>query len=303
MKFKLRQMEVFRAVMLTGTASGAARMLYVSQPAISRLLTHTETSIGLKLFERVGRKLVPTEAALALFEEVQQVYDAALGVDRFVENLASQAAIELSVSCSPALGLSLLPRAIELFHRREPKLRIHFYTTLTVDVPNELLSKKTDLAVTLLPLTNSNLTVEAIGTGRIVAAMMGDHPLASQTSISVKDLVGHSVILPAPNIAYGRLIRAAFERIGVDITPTFEVPRAELACALARRSLGIALTDEFVASPDIWTGMVVRPLAEPITYDINLIYPKYSARSKAAEEFIQVLRECMHLHAAGKLCV
>ncbi|WP_233839089.1 LysR family transcriptional regulator [Paraburkholderia sp. ZP32-5] len=303
MKFKLRQMEVFRAVMLTGTASGAARMLYVSQPAISRLLTHTETSIGVKLFERVGRKLVPTDSAVALFEEVQHVYDAALGVDRFVENLANQSAIELSVSCSPALGLSLLPRAIEMFHRRNPKLRIHFYTTLTIDVPNELLSKKTDLAVTLLPLNNPNLTVETIGTGRIVAAMMGDHPLASRNSISAEDLAGHAVILPAPKIAFGRFIRAALEGMGADITPAFEVPRAELACALARRSLGIALTDEFVASPDIWPGMVVKPFAQPITYDINLIYPKYSARSKAAEGFIQVLRECMQLHEAGKLFV
>src|SRR5690242_15218521 len=144
MKFKLRQMEVFRAVMLAGTVSGAARALFVSQPAVSRLLTHTESSLGIKLFERTGGKLLPTAAAIALFEEVQPVYDAALSVDRFVENLASRSTIEVSVSCSPALGLGLLPRVIELFHRRNPKTRVNLYTTLTADVPNELLSKKTD---------------------------------------------------------------------------------------------------------------------------------------------------------------
>jgi DNA-binding transcriptional LysR family regulator len=135
-------MEIFRAVMLTGTVSGAARMLYVSQPAVSRLLNHTETSLGLKLFERTGGKLLPTPAAVALFEEVQPVYDVALNVDRFVENLANQSTIEISISCSPALGMSLLPRVIEVFHKRNPKTRIRFFTTLTVDVPNEWLSKK-----------------------------------------------------------------------------------------------------------------------------------------------------------------
>ena len=52
MRFKLRQMEVFRAVMLTGSMNGAARLLSVSQPAVSRLIAHTELSLGLQLFER-----------------------------------------------------------------------------------------------------------------------------------------------------------------------------------------------------------------------------------------------------------
>jgi DNA-binding transcriptional LysR family regulator len=250
-------MEIFRAVMLTGTVSGAARMLYVSQPAVSRLLNHTETSLGLKLFERTGGKLLPTPAAVALFEEVQPVYDVALNVDRFVENLANQSTIEISISCSPALGMSLLPRVIEVFHKRNPKTRIRFFTTLTVDVPNEWLSKKADLAE-------------------------------------------HETIFPSPGIAFGRLIRSTLEGYGVEITPTLEVPRAELACALARRSLGVAVVDEFCAGDGLWTGLLIRPLVEPITYNINLIYPKFSVRSHAVEQFIPILRECMRLYETDK---
>lgn len=300
MKFKLRQMEIFRAVMLTGTVSGAARMLYVSQPAVSRLLTHTETSLGIKLFERTGGKLLPTAAAVALFEEVQPVYDAALNVDRFVENLANRSTIEISISCSPALGMSLLPQVIEIFHKRNPRTRIRFFTTLTVDVPNELLSKKTDLAVTLLPLSNPNLTVEKIGTGRMVCAMTHDHPLALREAISLSDLAEHETIFPSPSIAFGRLVRSTLEGYGIEIAPTFEVPRAELACALARRSLGVAVVDEFCAGDDLWAGLLIKALVEPITYNINLIYPKFSVRSNAVEQFIQILREHMSRYEADK---
>lgn len=300
MKFKLRQMEIFRAVMLTGTVSGAARMLYVSQPAVSRLLTHTETSLGIKLFERTGGKLLPTAAAVALFEEVQPVYDAALNVDRFVENLANRSTIEISISCSPALGMSLLPRVIEVFHKRNPRTRIRFFTTLTVDVPNELLSKKTDLAVTLLPLSNPNLTVEKIGTGRMVCALTHDHPLALRETISLSDLAEHETIFPSPGVAFGRLVRSTLEGYGIEITPTFEVPRAELACALARRSLGVAVVDEFCAGDDLWAGLLIKALVEPITYNINLIYPKFSVRSNPAEQFIQILREHMRRYEADK---
>jgi len=294
---------VFRAVMLTGSVSGAARMLYVSQPAISRLITHTETSLGIKLFERTGGKLSPTSAAIALFEEVQPVYDAALNVDRFVENLANQSTIEISVSSSPALGLDLLPRVIELFHRRNPKTRVRFFTTLTIDVPNELLSKKTDLAITLLPVNNPNLTVETLGKSRIVCAMLRDHPLAAHETISFEDLAGHETIFPSPGIAFGRMVRSTLESYGFEITPTFEVPRAELACALAKRSLGVALVDEFCAGHDLWSGLVVKPLAQPIAYDVNLIYPKFAVRSRTVEQFIHILRDCMLRHEAGNLFV
>src|SRR5690606_6392396 len=115
MRFKLRQMEVFRAVMIAGSASGAARMLFISQPAVSRLLAHMETSLDLKLFHRTGGKLVPTPQAQLLLDEVNGVYDAALRVDSFVGNLAKKASGTLKLACSPSLGLSVLPELISEF--------------------------------------------------------------------------------------------------------------------------------------------------------------------------------------------
>ncbi|WP_109477050.1 LysR substrate-binding domain-containing protein [Paraburkholderia sp. C35] len=300
MKFKLRQMEAFRAVMLTGTVSGAARMLYVSQPAVSRLLNHTETTLGIKLFERTGGKLLPTSAAVALLEEVQQVYDAAISVGRFVEDLASQSTTEISVSCSPCLGLILLPRVIELFSQRNPKARIRFHTTLTTDTPNELLSKKTDLAVVVSPVTNPNLAVENLGTGRMVCVMRPDHPLAARKVVAFADLVDHKTIFCTPSIDFGRLIRSTFEAHGFDITPSIEAPRAELACALAMRALGVAIVDEFSVANGVWAGLAIRPLLEPINYSVSLVLPKFSVRSRMVEEFTEILRDCMRLHAAGQ---
>jgi DNA-binding transcriptional LysR family regulator len=298
--FKLRHMEVFRAVMLTGTVSGAARMLCVSQPAISRLLQNTEATLGIRLFERAGGKLLPTAAATSLFEEIQQVYDAALNVERSVQDLASRSPTEIAVSCSPSLGLSLLPRVIELFNQQNPTTRIRFQTTLTQDVPNELLSKKTDLAVTVLPLNNPNLTVEKLGTGRMVCAMLDNHPLASRQIISFDDFRAYKTIFLSPSIPFGKMIHAALEAHGIDITPTFDVPRAELACALVKRAIGIAIVDEFSVANNLWAGLVVKPLRDAITYNINLVRPKFSVPTRTAEEFINILRECMYLHEMGK---
>lgn len=63
MRINLRQIEVFRAIMMTGSISGAAKLLNVSQPAISRLISYTETRVGLVLFERIKGRLYPTPEA------------------------------------------------------------------------------------------------------------------------------------------------------------------------------------------------------------------------------------------------
>ncbi len=70
MRLNLRQIEVFRAIMITGSISGAARLLSVSQPAISRLLAYTEDRLALRLFERVRGRVQPTPEARRLFQEV-----------------------------------------------------------------------------------------------------------------------------------------------------------------------------------------------------------------------------------------
>ena len=88
MKFRLRQMEVFRAVMLTGSINGASKLLFTSQPAISRIVSHTEQTLGLALFNRVKGKLVPTPEGEALFREVDDFYQQALRVDDFARGLA-----------------------------------------------------------------------------------------------------------------------------------------------------------------------------------------------------------------------
>ena len=88
MKFRLRQMEVFRAVMLTGSISGASRLLFISQPAVSRIVIHTEQTLGLALFNRVKGKLVPTLESEALFRQVDEFYQKALQIDEFARSLA-----------------------------------------------------------------------------------------------------------------------------------------------------------------------------------------------------------------------
>lgn len=291
MHFKLRQMEIFRAVMIAGSVSGAARMLFISQPAVSKLLAHTETTLNLRLFHRVGGKLVPTTQALSLFEEVKKVYDAAVKVDSFVENLVRQPSGIVKLCSSPSLGLSLVPKLIAIFLAKFPDTKIHFHTTLIQDVPLELLSGKSDLAITVLPVENPNLHIEPLMRGRMVCAIPARHPLTRRARISLHDLVDQRLILYSRSIPFGQLMLAAFERYECDIVPIVEVPRAELACSLVRQGIGIAIVDQFSVAEQAWNGLVVRPLIEEIPIAVSLIRSKFDLSSTDADRFIEIVRK------------
>jgi DNA-binding transcriptional LysR family regulator len=71
----LRQIEVIRAIMATGTVGGAARVLNVSSPGITRVMKHAEASVGVKLFSRRGGRYTRKPQANAIFNQINSVYD------------------------------------------------------------------------------------------------------------------------------------------------------------------------------------------------------------------------------------
>ncbi|MFQ6689914.1 LysR family transcriptional regulator, partial [Bordetella pertussis] len=240
-RFKLRQMEAFRAVMLTGSMNGVARLLFVSQPAVSRLIAHAEQSLGLRLFERDKGKLTPTAEAQRLFEEVGQLFDEALRIDELARDLAERPEGELKLCSSPSLALNFLPPVIARYVNEHPRVRLKYHTTLLSDMAHELLGRKVELAVSVLPIDNPNLVVEPFATGHMVCILPQGHALARQDSVGLAELARNRLVLYSRNIPFGQLVAAAFQRANVPWRATVDIVRAELACALVRSGVGVAI--------------------------------------------------------------
>ncbi|NYT79713.1 LysR family transcriptional regulator [Alcaligenaceae bacterium] len=290
MRFKLRQMEVFRAVMISGSVSGAARLLYVSQPAVSKLLAHTETNLGLKLFNRSSGRLTPTKIALSLYEEVSHVYDAAARVDAFVENALRGPSGSVNVICSPSLGLSVVPRLIAEFLQAHPQVTIRFHTTLIQDMQTELLSGKADLAICVLPIEAQHLKSEKLMQGQMVCAIPDGHQLCEHDVISLSQLEHEKLVLYSRSIPFGNMQVAAFERYGCNVLRTVEVPRAELACSLVRQGVGIAIIDQFSVEGNPWHGVTIRPLKEEIPISVSLVRSVFTKPDAAADQFVELVQ-------------
>ena len=128
----LRQIEVFRAIMMAGSISGAGRMLHVSQPAVSRVLALTETRLGYRLFERVKSRLSPTAEARRLYAEVEQVYGGIQRVNDLAASLGQSGAGMLKIVASASYGQRLVPMALGRFRDRNADARVD-YRSVTFD--------------------------------------------------------------------------------------------------------------------------------------------------------------------------
>src|SRR5260370_1106637 len=102
---RVRQMEVFHAVYISGSITGGSRALHVSQPSVSKILQHTEAQLGFALFRRLKGRLVPTEEAHLLFREVDDVYQRVGSLKVTVKNLRTAGVGRLRLAGLPALGL------------------------------------------------------------------------------------------------------------------------------------------------------------------------------------------------------
>ena len=100
----LRQIEVIRAIMVTGTVGGAARLLNVSSPGISRVMKHAEASVGVKLFSRRGGRYTPTPQANAIFNQINSVYDKVEDLQFVISRIKRGASTELKIASVPSIA-------------------------------------------------------------------------------------------------------------------------------------------------------------------------------------------------------
>jgi DNA-binding transcriptional LysR family regulator len=124
---RARQLEVFTAVMRAGTVTGAARLLNISQPALSQILIHTEAQLGFALFDREKGRLRPTPEAFELYPEAERLFAGLEGLRRKTSDLRLGRAGLVRIAASPPPGMSLLPRALKAFRAEHPDvvLRTH----------------------------------------------------------------------------------------------------------------------------------------------------------------------------------
>src|SRR5260370_10462292 len=211
----LRQIEVIRAVMMTGTLAGAAKLLNVSAPGISRLMKDTEQSLGMKLFDKRGGRLVPSAAAQEIFEQINVVFSRIEDLRYVIGKVNSGTSQELKIGSAPSISQVMVPRAIELLLARFPDLTIDINLLKIEEAVDYLLLGKGEVVAMSSRFDHPALKCEPLATGRFVCIVPEAHPLRARKTISVSEIAQHPLIGIDQTDPYGRMVSEIFVQRGL----------------------------------------------------------------------------------------
>lgn len=277
MRLSLKQIEVFRAIMLAGSISGAAKMLFVSQPAVSRLISYTEQSLGLVLFERIKGKLYPTPEAHLLFDEVNLLFEKVERIQNLTDDLVHNRLGQLRIACSPNLGLNLIPHSFMSFRKKFPSIRLILNTMVPGMLEKAIISKQSEIGIAYLLEPHPMLETKVLFHNDLVVALPNGHPKADAESLHLEDLVEENVIGYGEDLPIGRLIQMAFNEHGIDILPNVEVRQIHVACAMVQAGAGIAIVDHASICGPTWGDVNFVPLT-PQLRALSASYTSHMSR-------------------------
>lgn len=294
---RLRHIEVFNAVMLTGSVSGAARLINVTQPAVSRILQHAELQLGFALFQRNKGRLTATSEALTLYPHIERLFGMLDEVQRLAVNLRTgESARELRLLTVLALSYEILPHAIKLFRVKHPELTITVKALHSPQIVSTLALQEADVGFLLSPVTHPALSQQHLADGRVVCISpkgMLSARLLKRGSVTLADLsqvpvIGLDVLDPV-----GRSLNNACREaeVGLDIAITVQTYHSALA--LAHHGLGVALVDSCTAASVDLKRVDVLALEPLIPVPIKALLPAAKPASVAVKSFVHCFQQAL----------
>jgi DNA-binding transcriptional LysR family regulator len=301
MKFQLRQLEAFRATAETGSVTQAAKILGVSQPAVSRLLADFSTAVGFDLFVRKQGTLTPTSEARYMLAEVSRVFDSLNHLEDLRRDLKERTGGHMRIACLPGFATSHLPGVLAAFLGERPGVTV----TLEPDRPERILEwvmgEQYDCGIT--DGFSGHPALERIDIPiRTMCILPEGHALGSKDVITPEDLATEKIVHSRRNSAFFEQLESCFSQRGVPFNSWIEVRQFTAACTFVSQGHGASIVSALDAAQFEGKGLIARPFEPALSHDLSILRPITGIRPLLVLDFIEAFVESLQpylFHKSG----
>ncbi|HZL47006.1 MAG TPA: LysR family transcriptional regulator [Opitutaceae bacterium] len=298
---ELYQLRYFLAVADNGNFTRASERCNISQPSLSQQIKSLESELGHKLFHRLGRRAVLTEAGQVFLDRVRRIL---LAVEDASKELRDSPTIErrIKVGAVPTLAPFLLPLILERCRALYPYLLVQIHEDFRPDLVRGVAEGDLDLAVIPQPIKDSRLSVEVLYQEPLLLVVGKGHRLATKPAIAARDLADESFVL----LGHTSTLSAEIERFcgDHDFVPKLghRCSQVSTVKALVALGPGISILPRIAIRPDDEKNLVYREIGGRVpTREVVIVRHLQRYQTKGAELFLQVLRAAVaELAVAGK---
>jgi DNA-binding transcriptional LysR family regulator len=263
--------------------------LHTSQPNISRVIAKLQKETGLKLFERVGLRLVPTPEAEALLREVERAYVGLQTIRDAADSIKTMGAGGLRIAVSPALAIGLMPQAVQVFRERHPHVRVSVYTSDSATVCKWTAAGYCDFGVVSYVPDVPDVTSKLLHRQRAVCIVPAGHRLARKRSVRAADLEGEPFISMAQSDHTRQKIDAAFvpDKRRLEL----ETPHAATICVMVARGLGVSIINPLVFEALALPGLKAIPFEPAIHFTCASVHAQQRLEQGLVTEFLAAVKQ------------
>ncbi len=275
--------------MITGSVTGAAELLHITQPATSRLLVDLESQLGFSLFNRSRNKMSPTPEAHLFFNEVQNVFIGLDSLMKSADSIARNNTGRLRIGFLHVVEDFITDVVIE-FLNEHPNVCLELEPGGRADLEEMVKSSKLDLAITAEPtFDDPSLSINTIGIHQAYVAMHVSNPLANRASLTAKELADEKFIVLGYGSPFRTKVELVFEKQQINRNIVLEARSQRHIYNLVRQGVGTAILDELVHVDP--SQVVLIPFEPQVTWTYAIITLKAKPDSGLSATFTKIIEE------------
>jgi len=288
---ELHQLRYFVAVAETENFTRGAARAHVSQPSLSQQIMKLESEVGHKLFHRLGRKAVLTEAGVAFLERARRIL---FEVENAAKELGDHPSLgrRITVGAVQTVMPYLLTPLIAALRESHPNLLINAQEDFRANLVRGVVEGDLDLAIVPTPVKDFRISVEPLLTEPLLLLVGKRHPIASRSEISISDLAEETFISLGDSSALAAQVRTFFGDQKFQPRIGFRCAQVATLKLFVSMGLGISLLPQLARLPDDRDSLTyLRITGSEPTRDLVVIRHLQRYQSRGAEQFLTLLRQ------------
>jgi DNA-binding transcriptional LysR family regulator len=285
--------------MRTGTISGAAEELLISQPAVSRLIRELEERTGLRLFTRHGGRVVATPEAHEFWTEVERSFAGLKQIERAVEQIKLGQRATVTIAAAPAFAHAALPEVVARLHAQRPEFRAEFLSMTTLPVVRQVALRQCQIGFGIL--TQHKFEIDVVRTGALPYRFIAPagHPLGEKEIVAIDDLSGLDFVGFVDSTMTGRAFDRRFARMRKPPVVKMRSYLSVVISALVLRGLGVGIIDPITAEDHVRMGGISRTLKAEERFEYSVIKPLGGKLSPECEALVEIFEALAEMHRVG----
>ncbi|MEW8013697.1 MAG: LysR family transcriptional regulator [Candidatus Sedimenticola endophacoides] len=290
MHLTIRQLRVFEAVATHLSFTKAAEELYLSQPAVSMQIKQLEESVGLPLFEKLGKKIHLTEAGRELHHYGRSIFRQLDEMEEVLESLKGISRGRLEIAVASTVNY-FAPRALGAFSKLYPGVRLSLEVTNRQTLVRMLEQNEKDLVLMGQPPDGLDLEAEPFMDNPLVVIAPPDHHLAGKKRITLKQLSGETFLMREPGSGTRLAMERFFEEHTMEINKGMQMTRNEAIKQAVRAGLGLGIASLHTVELEVQTGrlVILRTEGFPLERKWYVVHRRGKRLSPSAQAFREFL--------------